>query len=149
VSPEIAVFIDSFVFTALIWGVLNWIPIVPLDGGHMVQSLISVWDEDRAPFIGQVITWIAVAIVVPLALMNGYQFGAIIVVVFAFAGVREYQQKKEAREAAQQAAERADQISNGTISPEDVRPAPPAPPTPPVDDEMKPNPRRNPPDFPI
>ena len=32
----VIVLVNSFVFTALVWGVLNWIPIVPLDGGHMV-----------------------------------------------------------------------------------------------------------------
>lgn len=149
VSHEVAVFINSFIFTALIWGVLNWIPIVPLDGGHMVQSLISVWDEERAPFIGQVITWIAVAIVVPLAVLNGYQFGAIFVVIFALAGVREYQQKKQAREASLEADERAQQIASGAITSDEIKPAPPAPPTPPVEDDMKRGRQRTNDDFPI
>ncbi|MEN8238663.1 MAG: hypothetical protein ABFR53_05610, partial [Actinomycetota bacterium] len=33
---EVIVFINSLFFTSLVWGVLNWVPIVPLDGGHMV-----------------------------------------------------------------------------------------------------------------
>ena len=145
VSPEIAVLIDSFVFTALIWGVLNWVPIVPLDGGHMVQSLIAIWDEDRAPFIGQVITWIAVAIIVPLALMNGYQFGAIIVVFFALAGVREYQQQRDAIAARKAAEERAHKEAQGIIVPDEIQPAPPAPPTPPE----QPRAQGDDPEFPI
>ena len=71
-APEIDYFLESFVFAALWWGVLNWIPIVPLDGGHMTESLAAMIDEDRAPLIGQIVTWTAVAIVVPLALINGY-----------------------------------------------------------------------------
>jgi Zn-dependent protease len=135
VSHEVAVFLDSFVFTALVWGVLNWIPIVPLDGGHMVESLAGMINPRKAPLIGQVITWIAVAIVVPLALMNGYQFAAIIVVLFALSGVREYRQ----REAAIKASEQAQQ---GVVQPDEIRPAPPADPTPPPE-------RQNPPEFPI
>lgn len=95
--PEIDYFLESFVFAALWWGVLNWIPIVPLDGGHMAESLAAMIDEDRAPLIGQIVTWTAVAIVVPLALLNGYQFAAIFVVLFALSGVREYRSKQEAK----------------------------------------------------
>jgi Zn-dependent protease len=73
-----------------VWGVLNWIPIVPLDGGHMAQHFIAIFNEERAPLIAQIITWIAVAVVVPFAIINGYEFGAIIVVMFAFFGFREY-----------------------------------------------------------
>jgi Zn-dependent protease len=125
-SSEVLVFIDSFIFTALVWGILNWIPIVPLDGGHMVQSIASAISEEHGPLISQVITWITVAIVVPLALMNGYQFAAIIVVLFAFSGLREY------RAAASRKAARK-------RPPAGPQPAPPAAPVP----------KDPPPDFPI
>lgn len=129
VSHEVLVFIDSFIFTALVWGVLNWIPIVPLDGGHMVQSIASAVSEQHGPLISQVITWITVAVVVPLALMNGYQFAAIIVVLFAFSGLREYR-----------AATARSSARKPPPSPPDLAaPAPPAPPTP----------KKPPPDFPI
>lgn len=146
-SHEVQLFIDSIVFTALLWGVLNWIPIVPLDGGHMVESLAATFNEDKAPLIGQVITWIAVAIVVPLALISGYRFGAIIVVLFAISGVREYRKKTEALAARDRARKQAE----GIIVPDEVRPVPPADPTPP----SRPTPPRrdeshqDPPEFPI
>ncbi len=120
VSHEVAVFLDSLIFTALVWGVLNWVPIVPLDGGHMVQSLASMVSEEKGPLISQIITWITVAIVVPLALINGYTFAAIIVVVFAFSGLREYRTRTAAK-----------------------RPDPQAPPT------TRPESREPPPEFPI
>lgn len=126
ISPEIVVFLDSFIFTALVWGVLNWVPIVPLDGGHMVQQLASMVNEDRAPLISQVITWITVAIVVPVAFINGYDFAAIIVVVFAFSGLREYRATIARRRAT-------------VRPPADPQSAPPADPTPP----------QPPPEFPI
>jgi Zn-dependent protease len=86
-------FLEYFVFVALVWGVLNWIPIVPLDGGHMAEHFIAIFNEDKAPFRAQVVTWVAVAILVPLALANGLYFGAGIVVFFAFLGFRDYRQR--------------------------------------------------------
>ncbi len=123
---EVGVFINSFVFTSLIWGALNWIPIVPLDGGHMVQSLAARYNEEKAPLISQVVTWVAVAIVVPYAWINGYRFGVFIVVFFAVSGLREYR------------ASVADQVARSG-DPSGPRPAPPANPTPP----------QPPPEFPI
>jgi Zn-dependent protease len=126
VSHEMLVFINSFIFTALVWGILNWIPIVPLDGGHMVQSIASAISEEHGPLISQVITWVTVAIVVPVALMNGYQFAAIIVVLFAFSGSREYRAAASRKRARR-------------TPPTGPQPAPPAPPTP----------KETPPNFPI
>lgn len=90
-------FLEYFIFVALVWGVLNWIPIVPLDGGHMLQHFIAIFSEEKAPLIAQIISWVAVAIVVPFAIMNGYQFGAIIIVMFAFFGFREFQNDRKRR----------------------------------------------------
>ena len=112
-SPELDYFLESFVFTALVWGVLNWVPIVPLDGGHMVESLAAMVNEERAPVISQVVTWVAVAIVVPLALLNGYQFAAILVVLFALAGVRDSRSK--VRERSKQQAATATVDAEGTV----------------------------------
>ena len=141
---EVWVFGWAFVRSSLLWGALNWIPIVPLDGGHMVQSLISIWDEERAPFISQVITWIAVAIVVPVALIYGNPWAAVIVVIFAIAGVREYQQRRDAARARKEAEDRAWKEAHGISVPDDIQPAPPAPPTPPPNPEPA-----DEPDFPI
>ena len=126
VGHEMIVFIDSLIFTSLVWGILNWIPIVPLDGGHMVQHFIAIFSPKKAPLISQIITWIAVAIIVPYAWTNGYTFGAIIVVMFAFSGLREYRAT---------VARRKPRVTR----PADPQPAPPADPTPP----------KPPPDFPI
>ena len=146
-SPAVRLFVDSIIFTALLWGVLNWIPIVPLDGGHMVESLAGMVNEDKAPLVGQVVTWVAVAIVVPLALANGQQFAAIIVVLFAISGVREYRKRTEALAA----RDRARKEAQGIIVPDEIRPAPPADPTPPSRpaSPRQDGSRPDPPEFPI
>jgi stage IV sporulation protein FB len=106
-------FLEYFVFVALVWGVLNWIPIVPLDGGHMSEHFIAIFNEAKAPFIAQIVTWVTVGIVVPVAIKYGYTFGAAMIGFFAFIGYRDYKQR-----------------SQPPASEEDPRPAPPASPTP-------------------
>jgi Zn-dependent protease len=128
-SRAVVVLVNSFVFTALVWGVLNWIPIVPLDGGHMVQHLVSIFDEERAPLIGQVITWVTLAIIVPLAWINGYRFAVFIAVFFAIAGYREYRDEMDRRAALRRHEDPTDRDDDdGPITPDEVMPAPPSAP---------------------
>ncbi len=123
---EVAIFVNSFIFTSLVWGVLNWIPIVPLDGGHMVRHFVAIFNEERAPLISQIITWTAVAILVPYAWINGYRFAVVIVLLFAFSGLREFREETA-------------RAKPKPTAPPEPRPAPPADPTPP----------KPPPEFPI
>jgi Zn-dependent protease len=151
-SRPVVVLVNSFIFTALVWGALNWIPIVPLDGGHMVVHLVSIFNEDRAPLVGQILTWVSLAVIVPFAWINGYQFAVIILVMFAVAGLREYRDATRERAGAAHLDTASD---DGVIRPDVIQPAPPAPPTP-SGDPMR-RPRRgqsssspqSPPDFPI
>ena len=92
----------------------------------MVESLAAMINERRAPLIGQIVTWVAVAIVVPLALANGQQFAAILVVLFALAGIRDYRAKVEA----QKAKDRADARARGVVIPDDIQSPPSSEPPP-------------------
>lgn len=133
-SHEVAVFVDSFVYTALVWGILNWVPIVPLDGGHMVLHLASMVSERSGPLIAQVVTWCAVAIVVPIAWVNDYPFAALIVVFFAFMGLREFRDAQPRRPVDR---DPADDAGEGQKAPDAE--SPPSASTP----------RNEPPEFPI
>ena len=93
VPRVIDVFIVSFIYVALIWGILNWIPIVPLDGGHMVLHFVGIFNPERAPLIAQIVTWIAVAVVVPLAVINDFLIAAFLVVMFAMTGLRDFRRR--------------------------------------------------------
>ncbi|HSJ70894.1 MAG TPA: hypothetical protein VLA29_04515 [Acidimicrobiia bacterium] len=137
-SDPVVVLVNSFVFTALVWGVLNWIPIVPLDGGHMVVHLVSMFNEERAPFIGQIITWIAVAIVGPIAWVNGYRFAVLILGFFAFMGLRDYRDGVERKRAAARTVP-------GSGQPDEARTAK----HPDAADSRYPSSRDDEPDFPI
>ena len=128
-ADSIVVLVDSFVFTALVWGILNWIPVVPLDGGHMVQHLVAMFDEERAPIIGQIITWVTLAILAPIAWVNGYRFAVFILGFFALAGWREYRAEMERRDRAARTADdrpggSAGVVVDGTVVSDESRPMP-------------------------
>lgn len=51
-----AVFIESFVWASLVWGGLNWLPILPLDGGQMVRAFLDVLIPRAAHNVTRAIT---------------------------------------------------------------------------------------------
>lgn len=47
--------INNLIWVNLFWGLLNWLPIRPLDGGHLVQSLLDKIAPSHADVIARVI----------------------------------------------------------------------------------------------
>ncbi|MEN8235479.1 MAG: site-2 protease family protein [Actinomycetota bacterium] len=93
--PDLAfVFLQSFVWAGLVWGILNWIPILPLDGGHMLQHGLEIFTPKRAAGIARVVSIIAGVIVIGIALYFGEMFLAIFVAMITFMGMRSGQQAK-------------------------------------------------------
>jgi Zn-dependent protease len=60
-SPFVAFVINNLIWVNLFWGLLNWAPIRPLDGGHLLQSLLQKVAPDRADSIARVIFTITAA----------------------------------------------------------------------------------------
>jgi len=88
--PDLAiVFLESFVWAGLVWGVLNWIPILPLDGGHMLKHALEAAIPARAPTVARVVSVIAGVIVVAVAWRYEQRFLAIFVAMITFMGLRE------------------------------------------------------------
>ena len=50
------------------WGLLNWAPIRPLDGGHLVMSLLEKLAPARAAAIGRVVFMLAAGVALLLAI---------------------------------------------------------------------------------
>ena len=54
--PRLAAFVlDNLIFVNLFWGLLNWAPIRPLDGGHLLMSLLEKVAPDRGDRIGRAV----------------------------------------------------------------------------------------------
>lgn len=88
--PELViVFLQSFVWAGLVWGILNWIPILPLDGGHMLQHALEAVAPKRASSIARVVSLIAGVVVVAVAWRYEQRFLAIFVAMITFMGLRE------------------------------------------------------------
>lgn len=46
---------DNLVFVNVLWGLLNWLPIRPLDGGHLLESLLEKIAPQRAETIARLV----------------------------------------------------------------------------------------------
>jgi len=82
-------FLRSFVWAGLVWGILNWIPILPLDGGHMLQHGLEMVTPTKAAPIAR---WVSVATGVAVAgaaFYYGETFLAIFVAMITFMGFRQ------------------------------------------------------------
>ncbi len=88
--PDLAfVFLQSFVWAGLVWGILNWIPILPLDGGHMLQHALEMVTPTKAVPIARWISVVTGVAVVATAFYFGETFLAIFVAMITFMGFRD------------------------------------------------------------
>ncbi len=81
-------FLQSFVYVALVWGILNWVPILPLDGGHMLRSLLEMVLPLRAAAITRAVSVVVGGTLVVIAWAYGQRFLALFLVLVVAAGMR-------------------------------------------------------------
>lgn len=70
--------INSLIWVNLFWGLLNWVPIRPLDGGHLLQSLLEKTIPHRAEQVARVIFTITSAAALVWALQADLLFIAVL-----------------------------------------------------------------------
>lgn len=78
-DPLVGFILDSTIYVNVFWGLLNWLPIRPLDGGHLLESLLEKVTPDRAEAIARVIFILTAA----LALAAAIRFRLIFIAVLA------------------------------------------------------------------
>ena len=80
-SGTLAFVIRTLIFVNIFWGLLNWLPIRPLDGGHLLSALLEKISPTKAESIGRVVftatAGIALAVSISLqlyiiALLSGW-----------------------------------------------------------------------------
>ena len=54
-SGTVAFVIRTLIFVNIVWGLLNWLPIRPLDGGHLFSALLEKVSPARADSIARVV----------------------------------------------------------------------------------------------
>ena len=78
----------GFVLAALGWGILNWIPIRPLDGGQMMTSALQIFWPERGANIAKVISVIFTGGIAIWLINTGHGLFAMYVVLIGFVGLR-------------------------------------------------------------
>lgn len=77
--PRLAAFIlESLIYVNVFWGLLNWLPIRPLDGGHLLESFLEKVAPRRAELIAKVIFTVTAAAALFVALSMRLFFIAIL-----------------------------------------------------------------------
>lgn len=81
--------LSGFIIAGLLWGALNWLPILPLDGGNMAWHALEVVAPRHALRIAKGLT-IATAVVVAYLAIDRWDstFGAVFVAIIAMQGLR-------------------------------------------------------------
>lgn len=70
-APLVAFTLRSLIYVNVFWGLLNWLPIRPLDGGHLLESLLEKVAPNKGELIAKVIfTGTAAAALVVAISMN-------------------------------------------------------------------------------
>jgi Zn-dependent protease len=88
-APEVVfTFLNVFILAGLVWGVLNWIPILPLDGGHMLESLLEMVVPARAAAIARVVSVVVGVALIGVALYYRQTFLALFLGLIVLSGVR-------------------------------------------------------------
>jgi stage IV sporulation protein FB len=120
-------FFGTIVLVGLFWGVLNWIPLLPLDGGHMLNhALAIVWPKQAPSITLAVSTTVGVALIA-VAFYFGDLFIAIFLMFIVMSGWRSRPQLETSQRTSQQPT---DDPSPPVQRYQTPRPYPPADPTP-------------------
>lgn len=86
-SQVVRVAVEGYVWAALGWGLLNWIPIRPLDGGAMLTSFLEIVWPSRAIVVAKTIS-VVFGVTAAVVLYNiGATFGAVFVLFITFMGL--------------------------------------------------------------
>lgn len=93
--PDLTEFIVYYlVYVNVFWGLLNWLPVRPLDGGHLLESLLEQVAPNRADAIAKVIFTGTAAAALAIAIWQGF---IIIAVLAGWLLLSEFTMGREAR----------------------------------------------------
>jgi membrane-associated protease RseP (regulator of RpoE activity) len=76
--PLLAFVLESTIYVNVFWGLVNWLPIRPLDGGHLLESLLEKVAPARAEVIARVVFILTAAGALAWALLNRLIFVAVL-----------------------------------------------------------------------
>ncbi len=87
----------GFWVATVFWGLLNWVPIRPLDGGQMLTSALQIFFPKKGASAAKVISVLFTAGAVYWLYQSGQEFAALYVAFIGFMGLRDDPEAPEAR----------------------------------------------------
>ena len=130
-------FLETIVLVDLLWGVLNWIPLLPLDGGHMLNHALAIFWPRHADNIALGVSTVVGVGLIAAAFYFEATFLAIFLIFILMSGWRSRQSPTL------NAPPQVPETPAPGEEPPAVEPHPPAEPTPQADRDQEP------PAFPI
>lgn len=88
-DPTLELVAIGFWVATVFWGLLNWAPIRPLDGGHMLTSALEIFFPHRGATAAKVISLLFTAGAVWWLYQSGNQFAAFYVGLIGLIGLRD------------------------------------------------------------
>lgn len=77
-SPLGAFILESTIYVNVFWGLLNWLPIRALDGGHLLDSFLEKVVPEKAEKVGRVVFMVTAAVGLVVAIQLDLFFIAIL-----------------------------------------------------------------------
>lgn len=87
-SPMLRYTLNSLVFVNLGWGVLNLLPILPLDGGNIMASFFSIFQRERGRIYARYASFVVIALVGALAVYAKQYFAVMLLFLFVAQNVQ-------------------------------------------------------------
>lgn len=81
-SGDAALVLGQIMWVNIGWSLLNLMPILPLDGGHVVESVLEIAIGGRGRRIARIISVAVAGVVGVLAIGSGLMFGALLAAMF-------------------------------------------------------------------
>lgn len=100
ISPESATFpesmalfatIDALIFPSIAWALLNLVPVLPLDGGQIMRSILTMMNVHRPNHMALTISIGCAAFVGILGMMSGFRFLGMMMLFMAFSNFQSLQ----------------------------------------------------------
>jgi Zn-dependent protease len=87
-SPAVLQVLDFVLWVNLGWGILNLLPILPLDGGHILASVAGLVAGRNGRFAARIFSIVLTVVIGLWALLAGQWWIAILGVVLTFANIQ-------------------------------------------------------------
>jgi Zn-dependent protease len=86
--------VEAAVFINIGWSLLNLLPILPLDGGQVLSSVVEIGRRGKPTKIPEIVSIVVAAVLALVAVASGLVFGALIAVMFIGVNVSALSRRK-------------------------------------------------------